>query len=142
MNIIYLLSITSICWGVWPLLVRLSGVEGVAYGPVVCLFSIVFPFYYIFVHAPSSALASITIPSLTYLIPAGLIIGIGTVTFGLVLQNPELNLSSSVPIINSAMLIVTIIGSAILFGDKIDLQKIVGIIAILAGIYLLRPAVA
>lgn len=141
MNIFYLIAITAICWGGWPLLARLSNTDGAAYAPVIIASAIVPTIYYLFVHASPSAPASITIPSLVYLIPAGLMMGIGTISFSLVIQSTELGLSSSIPMINSTMIVVAVIGSVLLFGDNISFQKIAGIATILAGIYLLRPAI-
>lgn len=142
MNIIYLIFITAICWGGWPLLTRLSGVDGAVYAPIITTIAITFPFCYFFVYAQANTVAPVTIQSLAYLIPAGLIMGLGVITFSMVLQSTTLDISSSIPIINSAVLIITLIGGAILFNDSISLQKICGIVAILIGIYLLRPIAA
>lgn len=139
MNVYILIALTAIFWGGWPVLARLSNTDATANAPILIGFSLLSTLYYFFVHGTPNAMQSITASSMSYLIPAGIMLGGGMVTYSLTLQSVELDLSSSVPMVNSGMLVVTVICSIALFGDNITPQKVIGFVAVILGIYLLRP---
>lgn len=69
---------------------------------------------------------------------AGLMMGIGLVAFNR-LANGELDASVSIPIADTAMLLVSTVGAIWFFQEPVTVQKVIGIVLLLAGIVLLRP---
>jgi len=65
--------------------------------------------------------------------------GMGLVAFNLV-ANSKLEASISLPIIDTAMLIVSTVGAIYFFQEPISSQKIIGLLLLIAGIVVLRPS--
>jgi multidrug transporter EmrE-like cation transporter len=65
--------------------------------------------------------------------------GIGLIAFNL-LANAKMDASTSIPIVDAAMLVVTASGAIYFFGEPISTQKVLGVALLLAGIALLRPS--
>jgi drug/metabolite transporter (DMT)-like permease len=76
---------------------------------------------------------------LTKLIVAGLIMGIGTTAFNFVVNSRQLDASISIPIIDTAMLLVTVIGAVLIFAEPLTVRKVIGIGLLIAGIVVLKP---
>ena len=65
--------------------------------------------------------------------------GLGTLAFNYV-ANREIEASVSIPVIDSAMLLVSTVSAVYFFQDSLPAQKMVAIGLLLAGIMLLRPS--
>jgi len=139
MNIYIAIILTSICWGGWPVLARLSNIDSSVSAPIILTFSVIPTLYYYLMYSSTSMSDTVSLSTMTYLIPAAIMLGVGMVTYSIVLTSSAIDLSTSVPIVSAGVLIVTVIGSVVFFGDNIDLRKILGLIALFAGVFLLRP---
>jgi uncharacterized membrane protein len=70
---------------------------------------------------------------------AGLMMGIGLIAFNR-LATGRLDASVAIPIVDSAMLIVSTVGALWFFAEPVTVQKVVGIALLATGILLLRPS--
>jgi drug/metabolite transporter (DMT)-like permease len=128
--------IVALAWGGYPLIARSSGVGG----PVGALFltlSALIPIVGLILWQgvpvrPSSV-------ELTKLIAAGLLMGIGTAAFNFVANSRQLEASVSIPIIDTAMLVVSVIAAIVFFAEPITVRKIVGVALLIVGIVVLKP---
>jgi uncharacterized membrane protein len=68
--------------------------------------------------------------------------GAGLVAFHLATTRPGVEISSVVPILDTAMLLVTALGGILFFAEALTLQKGIGVALLVAGILLLRPGAA
>ena len=130
------MAVVALAWGGYPLIARSSGVGGALGALILTLCALV----------PSAALVMwqgvVTRPSsveLAKLIVAGLIMGVGTTAFIYVVNSRQLDASVSIPIIDTAMLLVSVIGAVLFFAEPMSTRKIVGIGLLIAGIVVLRP---
>jgi drug/metabolite transporter (DMT)-like permease len=76
---------------------------------------------------------------LTRLIVAGVMMGCGLLAFNAVANSRTLDASISIPIVDTAMLMVTVICAVLFFGEAVTARKAVGIALLIAGILVLRP---
>jgi multidrug transporter EmrE-like cation transporter len=65
--------------------------------------------------------------------------GVGLIAF-IRVANGALDASVSIPIVDVAMLLVTAIGAMVFFAEAVTVQKVAGIVLLVAGIGLLRPS--
>lgn len=68
--------------------------------------------------------------------------GAGLVAFHLVTTRPGVEISSAVPVIDTAMLLVTALGGVLFFAEALTPQKGIGVALLVVGILLLRPGAA
>ena len=73
------------------------------------------------------------------LIVAGMAMGIGTAAFNFVANSRKIDASISIPIVDTAMLVVSVIGAVIFFAEPVTIRKLVGIGLLIAGIVVLKP---
>ncbi len=73
------------------------------------------------------------------LIIAGVMMGFGLLAFNMVANSRQLDASISIPIIDTAMLIVTVIGAIWFFAEPMTVRKAVGLALLVSGILVLRP---
>jgi drug/metabolite transporter (DMT)-like permease len=73
------------------------------------------------------------------LIAAGLMFGIGVVAFNSIATSRRLDASVAIPISDTAMMLVTVIGAFIFFAEPITTRKVIGIGLLVAGILTLKP---
>jgi drug/metabolite transporter (DMT)-like permease len=129
------IALVAICWGGYPLVARSSGYGG-ALGALVLTLAGLLPITLAVlwqggVERPSpGALAKLGI--------AGLLMGSGLVAFNR-LVNSRLEASISVPIVDTAMLIVTTLGAIYFFQEAVTARKLLGLALLVAGIAALRP---
>ena len=129
------IAIVALFWGGYPLVARTSGYGG-ALGTLVLSLAGLVP---IMVAALWGGLA--VRPSTAQLVRlgvAGVMMGIGLIAFNR-LANGELDASVSIPIVDTAMLLVSTVGALWFFEEPVTTQKLVGIALLMAGIVLLRP---
>jgi drug/metabolite transporter (DMT)-like permease len=70
---------------------------------------------------------------------AGGMMGVGLLAFNVVANSRQIDASVSIPIIDTAMLIVTVIGAVIFFAEPMTVKKGIGLALLVAGILVLRP---
>jgi drug/metabolite transporter (DMT)-like permease len=130
------IAIVALFWGGYPLVARASG-HGDALGTLVLSLAGLVPvvaaaFWSGVERRPSNG-------DLARLIVAGLMMGIGLLAFNR-LANGRLDASVSIPVVDTAMLLVSALAAIWFFGEPVTAQKLAGIALLVAGIALLRPA--
>jgi len=130
------IAIVALFWGGYPLVARTSGFGG-ALGTLVLSLAGLVPIVAAalwggFAVRPSRG-------QLVRLGIAGVMMGIGLLTFNR-LANGKLDASVSIPIVDTAMLLVSAVGALWFFHEPVTTQKLVGIALLVIGIVLLRPA--
>jgi drug/metabolite transporter (DMT)-like permease len=130
--------LVALCWGGWPLVSRSAGGTGAA-GSLVILLAALVPVglaaYWEGGALPAPHAAA-------RLAVAGVLNGAGLVAFHLVTIRRDVEVSSLVPVIDTAMLLVTALGGILFFAEALTLQKGIGVALLVTGIYLLRPGAA
>jgi drug/metabolite transporter (DMT)-like permease len=66
--------------------------------------------------------------------------GMGLVAFNAVANSRNMDASVSIPIIDTTMLIVTVLGAILFFAEPLTARKAIGIAMLIAGIAVLKPA--
>src|SRR6185295_13902837 len=130
------IALVAAMWGGWPLVARASGYGG----PLGSLFLTIAGLAPILI--ASLAQGATTLPSTATCVRlaiAGAMMGTGLVAFNIVV-NGRLDASVSIPIVDAAALIVSTAGAVYFFGETFSLQKLVGIVLLVAGIVVLRPS--
>jgi drug/metabolite transporter (DMT)-like permease len=132
------IALVALFWGGWPLVARWAGEAGPA-GSLVIVAGGLVPVAFL---AAASGAAFPAPPALAKLALAGLMNGAGLVAFHRLATHPRVDISLTVPIADTAMLLVTALGGILFFSESVTLQKLFGVALLLAGIALLRPASA
>jgi len=130
------IAVVGLTWGGYPLIARWAGHDGPR-ATLVLMATGVVP---ILIAALMSKGAGNQWPvnaPLAKLIVAGLVMGIGLLAFHS-LMTSGMDASVSVPMVDIAMLVVSVIGAIVFFGEAITLHKIGGVALLLAGMALLR----
>jgi drug/metabolite transporter (DMT)-like permease len=70
---------------------------------------------------------------------AGLMMGIGLLAFNAVAASRNVEASVSIPIMDTAMLVVSVVAAVLFFAEPITLRKTLGLALLVAGIVVLRP---
>jgi drug/metabolite transporter (DMT)-like permease len=65
--------------------------------------------------------------------------GIGLVAFVTVTNSRQMEASVSIPIIDTSMLVVTVVGAVLFFSEPVTLRKCLGLALLIVGILVLRP---
>jgi len=130
------MAIVALAWGGYPLIARASGVGG-PLGALILTLSALIPIAILILWQGAVVRPSST--DLTRLIIAGSIMGIGTAAFNFVANSRELDASLSIPIIDTAMLVVTFVGAIIFFAEPVTLKKVIGVALLIAGMVVLKP---
>jgi drug/metabolite transporter (DMT)-like permease len=130
------MAIVALTWGGYPLIARSSGVGG-AVGALILTLSALIPISAVVVW--QGAIMRPSSIELTKLVLAGIFMGMGTAAFNFVANSRQLDASISIPIIDTAMLVVTVIGAIIFFAEPVTLKKVIGIGLLIAGIVMLKP---
>jgi len=130
------IALVAVFWGGWPLVARSSGYGGPLGSLLLTAFGLIpIALATVFYGEPVRPAPVV----LVKLAVAGAMMGAGLVAFNIV-ANSRMEASVSIPIIDSAMLIVSAAGAIYFFGESISLQKFIGFALLLAGIAVLRPS--
>jgi drug/metabolite transporter (DMT)-like permease len=132
--IVCILSV-ALFWGGWPLVARQAGDHGIAGSTVLAAMTLVT----VAVALPFTGTALPGIRDSATLALAGVMMGLGLIAFNAVATNPVIEVSTSVPIMDTSMLLVSVVGGIWFFGEPVTARKLVGISLLLAGILTLRP---
>jgi drug/metabolite transporter (DMT)-like permease len=130
------IALVALFWGSYPLVTRSAATSG-HLGTLVLSLSSLIPIV-------AAVLWQGTMPrlaplELTKMVVAGLMMGVGLLAFIFVANSKQLDASVSIPIMDTGMLIVTVAGAVLFFGEPITVRKLVGIVLLIAGILTLRP---
>ena len=130
--------LVALCWGGWPLVSRSAGETG-AGGSLVILLGALVP---VGIAAAWEGGGLAAPHALARLALAGVLNGAGLVAFHLLITRRNVEVSTAVPVVDTAMLLVTALGGILFFAEAVTLQKGIGVSLLVAGIYLLRPGAA
>jgi drug/metabolite transporter (DMT)-like permease len=131
------ITIVALFWGSYPLVARASGIGG-PLGALVLTLAALVPIgtaaiWYGAIPRPPTL-------DLLRLMVAGVMMGIGLVAFNALANSKQLDASISIPIVDTAMLVISVIGAVLFFAEPITAKKLIGIALMLAGIVVLRPS--
>ena len=73
------------------------------------------------------------------LVIAGAMMGIGLLAFNAAAVSREIEASVSIPIMDTGMLLVSVLAAVLFFAEPITLRKCAGLALLVAGIAVLRP---
>jgi drug/metabolite transporter (DMT)-like permease len=130
------MAIVAIAWGSYPLIARSSGI-GAPLGALILTLSSLVPCTVLVLWQGATIRPSSV--ELTKLIVAGLVMGIGTTAFNYAVNSRQLDASISIPIIDTAMLLVSVIGAVVFFAEPMTARKIIGLALLVSGIVVLKP---
>jgi drug/metabolite transporter (DMT)-like permease len=125
---------TAGTWGAYPLVLRSAGQTG-SRGTLVLMLVGLVP---IAVAALSGDGVWPGRAAVVRLVIAGVMMGCGLLAFH-ALASSELDASVTIPIVDTAMLLVSAVGAIIVFSEPVTVSKVAGIAMLLGGIALLRP---
>lgn len=128
--------IVALAWGGYPLIARASGIGG-ALGALILTLSALLPI--VAITWWQGIAMRPAIPEIIKLVIAGIMMGIGTTAFNFVANSRQLDASVSIPIIDTAMLLVSVIAAVIFFAEPVTMRKLLGMGLLVAGIVVLRP---
>jgi drug/metabolite transporter (DMT)-like permease len=134
LEIVYILLVAA-CWGSYPLVARASGYGG-PLGTLVLALAGLLPITLTVLWQSGAERPSRD--AIVKLAIAGVLMGIGLLAFNR-LANSRLDASISIPIVDTAMLIVTTLGAIWFFQEAVTARKLAGLALLLAGIAVLRP---
>lgn len=129
------IAVVGLTWGGYPLLTRWANYEGPRATLILMVTGIV-PIVASMLQSPATQ-AWPTPVALTKLVVAGLLMGVGLLAFH-ALTTSTMDASITIPISDTAMLLVSTLGAMFFFSEAVTLQKLGGIALLLAGIALLR----
>jgi len=130
------IAVVALFWGGYPLIARgvgIGGPLGALMLSVVSLSTIAAATLWTGVAAwPSTG-------DVLRLAIAGLMMGIGLLAFNAVAASRNVEASVSIPIMDTAMLIVSVVAAVLFFAEPITVRKAAGLALLIAGIVVLRP---
>ena len=127
------IALVSVLWGGYPLITRLSTINGPLASLLLALSSLV-PI--LIAVAVTGDTARPTRAQLWPILVGGLMQGLGLMAFVRVATS-KIEASIAIPISDAAMLIVTAAGALLFFQEAISVQKIAGLSLLVVGILLL-----
>jgi len=130
------ISVVAVFWGGYPLVARSAGI-GAPIGALVLSLSGLVTIAVTTLWQGVAARPSLS--ELTKLCVAGVMMGIGLLAFNAVANSRQIEASVSIPIMDTAMLLATVIAAAIFFAEPITVRKLIGTSLLVAGILVLKP---
>jgi drug/metabolite transporter (DMT)-like permease len=130
------IAAAALFWGSYPLVLRTTGAGGPS-GSLLLMVGGLVPIVAAVLW--QGVLIKPPAAELTRLLMAGVLMGFGLLAFNLVANSRAIDASVSIPIIDTAMLIVTVIGAVLFFAEPVTMKKAIGIALLVAGILVLRP---
>jgi len=126
----------ALFWGSYPLVLRSTGAGGPS-GSLILMVGGLIPIVAAVLW--QGTLIKPPTAELTRLLIAGVMMGFGLLAFNMVANSRVIDASVSIPIVDTAMLIVTVIGAVLFFAEPVTVKKAVGIALLVTGILVLRP---
>jgi drug/metabolite transporter (DMT)-like permease len=130
------MAVVVIAWGVYPLVIRSTGVSGPV-GALILTVSALVPIGVAL--GVQGGFTRPSMPDLVRLVVSGVIMGAGTTAFNFLVNSRKLEASVAIPIVDMGMLLVTTFGAVWFYSEPVTLRKVVGIGLLIAGIGVLRP---
>ncbi len=128
--------IVSLFWGGYPLVSRganLGGPLGALFLSTVSWTTILAATWWTGSFAWPAPAAAIR------LVIAGAMMGIGLLAFNALAVSRQIEASIAIPVVDTGMLIVSVLAAALFFAEPITVKKCVGLALLVAGIVVLRP---
>jgi drug/metabolite transporter (DMT)-like permease len=134
-NPVFLALVAAFGFGGWPLVARAAGIPPFGIAVILSIGTV----------AAVTAVGPIMFTwdavsrRMIYIgLIAGVINGISFLAYSRLVSNPAWDISTYVPLAIALMLIVPVVGGPLFFGERLTGNKILGVIAILIGVYLIR----
>ena len=128
--------IASLAWGGYPLIARSTGL-GTPIGALILTVSALLPISIATIwHGVATRP---TASEIGKLLVAGIVMGIGTTAFNYLVNSRQVEASISIPIVDVAMLIVSVVAAVVFFSEPLTARKAIGFALLIAGIIVLRP---
>jgi drug/metabolite transporter (DMT)-like permease len=130
------IAIVALFWGGYPLIARGVGIGGPLGALLLSSVSL------ITIAAATLSTGVETWPSsgdVMRLSLAGIMMGVGLLAFNAVAASRQIEASVSIPIMDTGMLIVSVVAAVIFFAEPITIRKAIGLALLIAGIAVLRP---
>lgn len=137
MKIWFCIGLTALCFGGWPLMARMAGKTGTT-GAFIMAALALLPMAAVLLRQGVELPAS---SSTRWLLIAGVLMGTGFIAYNFVITSPLLEVSITVPIASALVVIVSTAGGICFFSEPLTSRKVIGIVVLIFGIILLRPAV-
>jgi drug/metabolite transporter (DMT)-like permease len=131
------IATVALCWGAYPLVMRDAKVSA-GLGSVALVLIGLIPVA-VAARIQGGGWPRLVGGDVVRLIAAGLMFGIGVVAFNSIATSRRLDASVAIPISDTAMMMVTVVGAIAFFGEPITTRKVIGIALLVAGILTLRP---
>jgi drug/metabolite transporter (DMT)-like permease len=131
-----LILIVALFWGGYPLIARganLGGPLGALILSAVSLTTIAAATWW------TGGFAWPTTAAAIRLVIAGTMMGIGLLAFNAVAVSRQIEASISIPVMDTGMLIVSVLAAVLFFAEPITVKKAIGLALLVAGIAVLRP---
>jgi drug/metabolite transporter (DMT)-like permease len=130
------IAVVSLAWGGYPLISRSTAVPGPLGALLLTLFGLLPIATATWLDAATRAPALRDVGRLAL---AGLLMGCGTTAFNTLATSRRLDASVSLPIVDTTMLLVSVLGAVMFFAEPLTARKLAGIGLLVAGIAMLRP---
>lgn len=138
------LSLTLICvlvWCIWPSLAKMSKLQPSTITFFICVVTALTALVLMYAKKDIQLSNGATTKGITIIILAGILNGIGMVTYSSLLSSGSgFDISKYVVMISALMPVGTIIFAKLILGEQISMQKIFSIVIIVVGVYLLQKS--
>jgi drug/metabolite transporter (DMT)-like permease len=128
--------LVALTWGGYPVIARSSGV-GTPLGALILTVSALLPIAIATIW--NGVVVRPTSIELAKLMVAGVLMGTGTTAFNFVTNSRRIEASLSIPIMDTAMMLVTVVAAIVFFAEPVTIKKVVGLLLLVAGIVVLKP---
>ena len=134
-NPFFLSLVAAIGFGGWPLAARAAGIPPFGIAVILSIGTV----------AAVTAVGPIMFTwdsvsrKMVYIgLLAGVINGVSFLAYSRLVSNPAWDISVYVPLAIALMLIIPVIGGPLFFNESVTINKVLGVLAILVGVYLIR----
>ena len=138
------LSLTIICvivWCIWPSLAKVSKLQPTTITFFICVVTALTALIFMYVKKDIQLSTGTTTRGVMIIVVAGILNGIGMVTYSSLLSSSSgFDISKYVVMISWLMPVGTTLAAWIILGEHISMQKIFSIVIILSGVYFLQKS--
>ncbi|MGH8176736.1 MAG: EamA family transporter [Steroidobacter sp.] len=130
------IAVVAVFWGGYPLLTRSTGVTG----PIVSLIMTLTAGLVIAIATTwQGAVLRPSAGEVVKLSIAGAMMGVGLLAFNAVANSRQIDASVSIPIMDTLMLLTTVVGAIMFFAEPVTPKKLIGLALLISGILILKP---
>lgn len=138
------LSLTIICvavWCIWPSLAKISKLQPSTITFSICVVTAITAVIMLYVLGKPQLFKVATSKGIAVIILAGVLNGVGMVTYSYLLSSRSgFDISKYVVMISSLMPVGTVLFAWIILGEHISMQKVLSIVIIVVGVYFLQKS--